>query len=57
MLSSEIIYYSQLDGYVIKSVLTRLYQKVKDNLKDLTAQINDELGIDILKIGTELLKK
>ena len=32
MLSSEIIYYSQLDGYVIKSVLTRLYQKVKDNL-------------------------
>ena len=32
-------------------------QKVKDNLKDLTAQINDGLGIDILKIGTELLKK
>ena len=30
MLSSEIIYYSQLDGYVIKSVLTRLYQKVKE---------------------------
>ena len=32
MLSGEIIYYSQLDGYVVKSVLTRLYQKVKDNL-------------------------
>lgn len=45
---------------VINSMLFDDYkppQKVKDNLKDLTAQINDELGIDILKIGTELLKK
>ena len=45
---------------VINSMLFDDYkppQKVKDNLKDLTAKINDELGIDILKIGTELLKK
>lgn len=35
MLACEILYYSQLDGYDIKFVLTRLYQKIKENLLNI----------------------